>query len=150
MSSNKESYKVLNAELMAEVQKLRLMIAAYKRQVSSLLRENMGLREAQILQRASGGGQQRRWKLDSNCLGATRPAPNNRRRYGDMDIALEVSEEAPEIGRLKLSTPPIVPTIDEDDPTTTSGEDEGWQSANKDGLIRKIARSCWRRAKIIN
>lgn len=117
MTNNKESYKLLNAELMAEVQKLRLMIAEYKRQVVTLVRENMGLREAQILQNAGQRRNQicgirnkiRRWKLDSDCLGspsvarATRTFSSSGRRDNDIDIVVEVSEEAPETGRLMVN-----------------------------------------------
>ncbi|XP_020812067.1 uncharacterized protein LOC110187042 [Drosophila serrata] len=157
MSNNKESYQVLNAELMAEVQKLRLLVAAYKRQVTTLVRENMGLREAQILQGGSGGQQQSspngvknmmwRWKFNSSCLGTSsvsRPSKANSRRYGDIDIAVE---EASEIGRPKIATPPVNPTIHEDG--VPSDEDDGWKPKNRDSIMRKIARLCGRRVKFL-
>ncbi|XP_017045095.1 shugoshin [Drosophila ficusphila] len=49
-SKVEQQYKLLNAELMDQVQKQRMEIGEYRKRVVALERENMDLREAQVLQ----------------------------------------------------------------------------------------------------
>lgn len=75
-SKVEQQYKLLNAELMDQVQKQRMEIGAYRKQLIALNHEIMGLREAQVLQNARQRqdnisiirGLMRSMDIDADCL----------------------------------------------------------------------------------
>jgi len=55
-------YKLLNSELMEQVQKQRLEIGEYRKRVITLERENMDLRRSTFWRRIASG-----WRTSASC-----------------------------------------------------------------------------------